>query len=105
MWNSISDGLFFCINQEVYDALTPEQQEVVDEIGQKAVQYEREINRAGDDEIKERWNTEYGVTIKETEDIDVDSFKDAVQGVEAWFVEELKKQGYEDAQELVDSLK
>ena len=105
MWNSIYDCLFFCINQDVYDALTPEQQEVVDEIGQKAVQYEREINRAGDDEIKERWNTEDGVTITETEDINVDSFKDAVQGVEAWFVEELKKQGYEDAQELVDSLK
>ena len=45
------------------------------------------------------------MTITETEDINVDSFKDAVQGVEAWFVEELKKQGYEDAQELVDSLK
>ena len=105
MWNSIYDCLFFCINQDVYDALTPEQQEVVYEIGQKAVQYEREINRAGDDEIKERWNTEDGVTITETEDINVDSFKDAVQGVEAWFVEELKKQGYEDAQELVDSLK
>ena len=105
MWNSIYDCLFFCINQDVYDALTPEQQEVVDEIGQKAVQYEREINRAGDDEIKERWNTEDGVTITETEDVNVDSFKDAVQGVEALFVEELKKQGYEDAQELVDSLK
>ncbi|MCQ4741337.1 transporter, partial [Blautia hominis] len=51
MWNANYDCLFFCINQEVYDKLTPEQQEVVDEIGQKAVQFEREINRAGDDEI------------------------------------------------------
>lgn len=105
MWNSIYDCLFFCINQDVYDALTPQQQEVVDEIGQKAVQYEREINRADDDEIKERWTSEDGVNITETEDIDLDSFKESVQGVGAWFVEELEKQGYEDAQELIDSLK
>ena len=36
---------FFCINQDIYDALTPEQQAVVDECGQKAVEYERYINR------------------------------------------------------------
>ncbi len=38
-------------------ALTPEQQAVVDEAGRKAVAYEREINRAGDEEIMDRWQT------------------------------------------------
>ena len=51
MWNANYDCLFFCINQDIYDSLTPEQQEVVDECGKLVVQYEREINRAGDDEI------------------------------------------------------
>ena len=37
MWDAIYDCLFFCINQEIYDGLTPEQQAVVDEAGQKAV--------------------------------------------------------------------
>ena len=40
MWDAIYDCLFFCINQEIYDGLTPEQQAVVDEAGQKAVEYE-----------------------------------------------------------------
>ena len=43
MWDAIYDCLFFCINQEIYDGLTPEQQAVVDEAGQKAVEYERYI--------------------------------------------------------------
>ena len=55
MWDAIYDCLFFCINQEIYDSLTPEQQAVVDECGQKAVEYERYINRSGDEEIMSRW--------------------------------------------------
>ena len=61
MWNAIYDCLFFCINGDIYNNLTPEQQKVVDEAGQKAVDYERAINRAGDDEIMNRWQNENGV--------------------------------------------
>jgi len=32
----------------------------------------------------------------------IDSFKKAVDGVDDWFVNELKSQGYEDGQDLVD---
>ena len=102
MWDAIYDCLFFCINEDIYNGLTPEQQKVVDEAGQKAVEYERYINRSGDDEIKERWASQNGVTITEKEDMDIDSFKEAVVGVDEWFVNELKSQGYEDAQDLVD---
>ena len=102
MWDAIYDCLFFCINQEIYDSLTPEQQAVVDECGQKAVQYERYINRSGDEEIMERWQSKNGVTITNKEDMDIDSFKKAVDGVDEWFVKELEKEGYDDAQELVD---
>ena len=102
MWDAIYDCLFFCINQEIYDSLTPEQQAVVDECGQKAVEYERYINRSGDEEIMSRWQSKNGVTITKKEDMDIDSFKEAVDGVDEWFVKELEKEGYDDAQELVD---
>ena len=102
MWDAIYDCLFFCINQEIYDGLTVEQQAVVDEAGQKAVEYERYINRSGDEEIKSRWQDKNGVTITEKADMDIDSFKEAVDGVDEWFIKELQKEGYDDAEELVD---
>ena len=102
MWDAIYDCLFFCINEDIYNDLTPEQQAVVDECGQKAVEYERYINRSSDDEIKERWESKNGVTFTEKSDMDIDSFKEAVDGVDEWFVNELKSQGYDDAQNLVD---
>ena len=105
MWDAIYDCLFFCINQEIYDGLTPEQQAVVDEAGQKAVEYERYINRSGANEIMNRWEEKNGVTFTAKEDMDIDSFKEAVEGVDQWFVEELKNQGYDDGQELVDAFK
>ena len=82
MWDAIYDCLFFCINQDLYDTLTPEQQAVVDECGQKAVEYERYINRSGDEEIMNRWQSKNGVTITKKEDMDIDSFKKAVEGVD-----------------------
>ena len=105
MWDAIYDCLFFCINQDIYNGLTPEQQAVVDEAGQKAVKYERYINRSGDEEIMDRWAEKNGVTFTQKEDMDIDSFKEAVDGVDQWFVEELKNQGYDDGQELVDAFK
>ena len=103
MWDAIYDCLFFCINQEIYDGLTPEQQAVVDEAGQKTVEYERYINRSGDEEIMNRWKDKNGVTFTAKEDMDIESFKEAVDGVDEWFIEELKSQGYEDAEELVEA--
>ena len=103
MWDAIYDCLFFCINQEIYDGLTPEQQAVVDEAGQKAVEYERYINRSGDEEITNRWKDKNGDTFTAKEDMNIESFKEAVDGVDEWFIEELKSQGYEDAEELVEA--
>ena len=71
MWDAIYDCLFFCINEDIYNSLTPQQQEVVDEAGQKAVEYERYINRSGDDEIKERWASQNGVTTVSYTHLDV----------------------------------
>jgi len=103
MWNAIYDCLFFCINGDIYDSMTPEQQEVIDECGRLATQYEREINRAGDDEIMNRWQNENGVAITNYEDMDIDSFKQAVDGVDEWYQKELEGQGYDDAKELIET--
>ena len=103
MWNAIYDCLFFCINGDIYDSMTPEQQEVINECGRLATQYEREINRAGDDEILNRWQNENGVTITNYENMDIDSFKQAVDGVDEWYQKELEGQGYDDAKELIET--
>ena len=54
-----------------------------------AVEYERYINRSGANEIMNRWEEKNGVTFTAKEDMDIDSFKEAVEGVDQWFVEEL----------------
>ena len=101
MWDAIYDCLFFCINEDIYNSLTPEQQAIVDEAGQKAVAYQRYINRAGDEEIMNRWEKKNGVSITSYEDLDIDSFKQAVEGIDEWFIKTLEDQGYDDAKELV----
>jgi hypothetical protein len=105
MWDAIYDCLFFCINQDIYDSLTPEQQAVVDECGKLAVQYEREINRAGDDEILSRWQSKNGVEVVNNDELDIDSFKAIVEPVTEWYIGELQRQGYDDAEELVAAFK
>jgi hypothetical protein len=39
------------------------------------------------------------------EDLDIDSFKAIVEPVTEWYIGELKKQGYKDAEELVAAFK
>ena len=105
LWNANYDCLFFCINQGIYDSLTQEQQKVVDEAGRKAVAYEREINRAGDDEILSRWQSKNGVEVVGNDELDIDSFKAIVEPVTEWYIGELQRQGYDDAEELVAAFK
>ena len=45
------------------------------------------------------------MTVTKTEDLDIEAFKSAVEPVEAWFIEELEKQGYSDAKDLVNAFK
>ncbi|MDO5540226.1 MAG: DctP family TRAP transporter solute-binding subunit [Eubacteriales bacterium] len=101
LWGANYDCLFFCINQEIYDSLTDEQKAVIDECGATATEYQRDINRAGNDEIMSRWEEKNGVTITPYEDLDIDSFKEAVEGIDEWYRDELEGQGYDDAAELI----
>ena len=48
-----------------------------------------------------RWQKENDVTITQNEDMDIDSFKKAVDGIDEWYQKELEDQGYDDAKELI----
>ena len=48
-----------------------------------------------------RWQEENGVTITKNEDMDIDSFKKAVDGIDEWYQKELENQGYDDAADLI----
>ena len=50
-----------------------------------------------------RWQNENGVKITKYEDMDIDSFKQAVDGVDEWYQKELKSQGYDDAKDLIET--
>ena len=71
----------------------------MDEIGQLATQYQREINRSGDNDIMSRWESRNGVEITPYEEMDIDSFKKAVEGIDECYIEELEKKNYNKARE------
>ena len=71
----VYDCIFFTMNGELYNSLSPELQAIVDECGQKAAQNQREKERAMDQEILAKWE-EAGVTVSELSDEAVQEFKD-----------------------------
>ena len=75
-WTGSYDCLFFTINQGLYDSLSPELQQIVDECGQKTVEYQREINRAADEETLARWESENGVTVHYLTEDEMVAFKE-----------------------------
>ena len=46
-----------------------------------------------------------GVSFVSYEDLDINSFKDAVEGIDEWYIEEVKNQNYEDGEELVKAFR
>lgn len=75
-WTGVYDCIFFTMNGELYNSLSPELQAIVDECGQKAAQSQREKERAEDQEILAKWE-EAGVTVSELSDEAIQEFKDA----------------------------
>lgn len=75
-WTGVYDCIFFTMNGELYDSLSPELQAIVDECGQKAAQNQREKERAMDQEILAKWE-EAGVTVSELTPEAAEEFKQA----------------------------
>ena len=50
-----------------------------------------------------RWSNKNGVTITPYGELDIDSFKNAVNGIDEWYINQLEEQGYSDAKALVEA--
>ena len=77
-WTGIYDCIFFTMNKELYDSLSPELQQIVDECGAKAAENQRNLQRAGVQEVMDKW-TAAGVTITELSDDAIAEFKAATE--------------------------
>lgn len=77
-WTGIYDCIFFTMNKELYDSLSPELQAIVDEAGAKAAENQRNLQRAGVQEVMDKW-TAAGVTITELSDDAIAEFKAATE--------------------------
>lgn len=75
-WTGTYDCLFFCMNKDLYDSLPTDLQKIVDECGQEAMTYQRELNRKEDQTILDKW-TAAGVTVTKLSDQAIQEFKDA----------------------------
>ena len=99
LWNAYYDCLFFCMNGEIYNSLSQEQQAIVEENAKKTVEYQRMINRYECDQLVADWEANGTIEVLHTEDIDTDSFKQATAGVADWFVDQLvNTDGFDEAE-------
>ncbi len=105
LWNAYYDCLFFCMNGDVYNSLSDEQKRIVDENAQKAVDYERAINRYECDELIKDWKANNVISVVETEEIDTESFRKAASGVADWYKKQLLANGHDakDVERLIKS--
>lgn len=94
-WTGTYDCLFFCMNKGLYDSLSPELQAIVDECGQKAVAYQRQVNRDQDQAILDKWAAA-GVTVTKLSDEAAAEFKAASDPLYAKYAPEM-------TQELIDA--
>ena len=88
MWDAVYDCLFFCMNADLYNSLSDELKAIVDEAGQAACVYERELNRGQDQEIMDKW-AEAGVEVTELSAEGAAEFSEASAPVYDEFAEEL----------------
>lgn len=80
-WTGSYDCLFFVINDALYQSMSPELQKIIDECGQKACEYQRELNRAGDADMLKRWSEENGVEVHYMTEDEAKEFKTLSDGV------------------------
>lgn len=77
-WSGIYCCLYFCVNEELYDGLSPELREVADRCGREAVARQRELARQEEAEILRRW-AKAKVAIRELTPEEAAAFRQAAQ--------------------------
>ncbi|MCI2057637.1 MAG: DctP family TRAP transporter solute-binding subunit [Oscillibacter sp.] len=76
-WNASYDCLFLCMNQKLYDSLSPEVQKIADQCGAEAAEYQRGINRESEEEILKKWSGQ--MTVTELTEESAQAFKKAAE--------------------------
>ena len=94
-WTGVYDCIFFTMNGELYDSLSPELKAIVDEAGAKAAQQQRKLQREEDQVVLKKW-ADAGVVVTELTPEAAAEFKAASDPCYAEFEEVLTK-------ELVDA--
>ena len=74
-WSGVYDCIFFTMNKALYDSLSPELQEIVDEAGKKAAQNQRDLQRADEEHLIEKWE-EAGVEFTYLTDEAAEEFRE-----------------------------
>lgn len=87
-WTGVYDCIFFCMNADLYNSLSPELQAIVDECGQKAAQNQRALEREQDQTILKKWE-DAGITVTELTPEAADEFKQAAQPCYEEFTDKL----------------
>ena len=83
-WTGVYDCIFFCMNQDLYDSLSPELQALVDEAGAWAAAQQRQLEREGDQQVIDKW-TAAGVKFTYLNDDQVKAFQEGASKVaEEW---------------------
>ncbi len=90
-WTGVYDCIFFTMNGDLYNSLSPELQKIVDEAGAKAAQQQRQLERQGDQEVLEKWKAA-GVTVTELTPEAAAEFKQAAQACYTEFEPALTKE-------------
>ena len=96
-WTGVYDCIFFCMNQDLYDSLSPELQKIVDEAGAKAAANQRQLEREGDEQVKAEWAAK-GITISELTPEAAAEFKQASSGVAGQFKDKCVELGFDAAE-------
>lgn len=77
-WTGIYDCLFFCVNQKLYDGLSPALREIVDRCAQEAMAFQRETLLQTEADILKSW-AKSKVTITELTEEEAALFRTAAQ--------------------------
>ena len=87
-WTGAYDCLFFCMNADLYNSLSDDLKAIVDEAGQEAVKYQRDLNRGEDENLLKKWE-DAGLTVSYLTDDAVAEFKEAAAPCYDEFADEL----------------
>ena len=90
-WTGVYDCIFFTMNGELYDSLSPELQAIVDEAGRTAAQHQRQLEREGDQEVLQKWAAA-GVTVTELTPEAAEEFRQAALPCYTEFEADLTKE-------------